>query len=109
MQKIISGKKFNTDTGVVIGQYNNLGSGADSTNDFHYWEATLFKTQKSGSFFIQGSGGPMSRFAQSCGQNSWSGGEDLIPVSREEAFEWAQNYLEVPLVEREFSDLIEEA
>ena len=109
MQKIISGKKYNTDTAVEIGSYNNLGDGADSTTDFRYWYGSLFKTQRSGSYFLHGHGGPMSRFAQAAGANSWKGGEDLIPMSREDAFEWAEKYLDVVLVEHEFADLITEA
>ena len=51
----------------------------------------------------------MTRFAQSAGQNTWGASWDIIPLSRKEAFDWAQVYLFPVVVEQEFSDLIEDA
>ena len=51
----------------------------------------------------------MSRFAQSAGQNSWSGGSDLIPMSKAEALEWAEKYLDAETVEEHFADSIKDA
>lgn len=107
MKKIIEGKLYNSENAVAIGSYDNLAHGADSINDFHYWEATLYKTPRSGRFFLVGEGGPMSRFAQSAGQNSWRGGSDLTPLSKEEALEFAEQYLDAETVIEHFE--IEEA
>ncbi len=104
MKKIIRGKRFDTDSA------HRIGSDCSSlpANDFGYWDVSLYVSPRSKSYFIAGSGGPMTRFAQSAGQNQWTGGSDLIPMTREEAFAWAQEHLTTEEIEKEFSDLIEE-
>lgn len=97
MKKIIDGLRFDTEKAIEIGSARYSYPG-----DFAHWEATLYKTPRSGRFFIAGSGGPMSRFSQSIGQNEWSGGEDLIPMSVEEAREWAERYLDAEEIEAHF-------
>lgn len=109
MMKIVNGRRYDTDKAIEIDEFNNFGRGADSVQDFRYWQASLYRTPKGGRYFIYGYGGPMTRFAQSAGQNSWGSGWDIIPLSRKEAFEWAQVYLSPDAVEQEFSDLIEDA
>jgi len=102
MKKIINGKRYDTEKAIVVGCADNVGSGCDSVTDFRYWEATLYQTPRSKVFFLAGKGGPMSRFAQSAGQNQWSGGKDLIPMATEEAQEWAEQYLDTSVIERFF-------
>lgn len=77
MKKTINGAAFNTEKAILIGT-----AGGGFPGDFKHWEAGLYKTPRSGRYFLAGSGGPMTRFAQSAGQNSWTGGEDLIPMTR---------------------------
>jgi hypothetical protein len=98
MKKIIDGLRFNTENAIEIGS-----AGEGFAGDLQRWVATLYKTPRSGRFFIAGSGGPMSRFAQSIGQNQWSGGSDLIPMSEEDALAWAEKYLDADTVERYFA------
>lgn len=109
MKKIINGLRYDTSKSITIGSYDNIGSGASSTSDFHYWEATLYKTPRSGKFFLAGEGGPMTRFARSIDQNSSGYGEDLIPMSREEALEWAERYLDADVIEEHFAEHIQDA
>ncbi len=109
MKKILDGIRYDTDRAVEIGSADNCCRGVDSVTDFGYWQATLYRTPRSGRFFIAGHGGPMSRFAQSCGQNCWRGGEDLIPMTREEALEWAELWLTTEQVEAGFAETIEDA
>lgn len=109
MKKIINGKRYDTKTAITIGHYDNIGHGASSMSDFAWWEATLYRTQRSGQYFIAGEGGPMSRFAQSQGQNTVGYGEDLIPMTKEEALEWAERYLDPEIIEEYFGDSIEDA
>jgi len=97
MKKIIDGLRYDTEKAIEIGS-----AGEGYAGDLQQWEATLYKTPRSGRFFVAGSGGPMSRFAQSVGQNQWSGGSDLIPMSVEEARGWAEKYLDADAVERHF-------
>ena len=109
MIKIVNGRRYDTEKAILIDEFNNCGLGADSVHDFRYWHAWLYRTPKGGRYFICGYGGPMTRFAQSAGQNTWGASWDIIPLSRKEAFDWAQVYLSPVVVEQEFSDLIEDA
>lgn len=103
MKKIIGGKVYDTKTADYIGSYWN---GYDM-RDFRYEELALYKTQK-GNFFVAGESGPLGCFAKSMGSGS-TGGEGLFALTREEALEWAERYLDPETCEEYFSDLIEEA
>jgi hypothetical protein len=107
MRAIINGKRYDTDTATLIGEAGSHGS--VSVNDFHYWEAGLYVTPRSGLYFIAGEGGPLTRFSRSTGQNSWSGGERIIPLSKDEALAWAEQNLTFKEVEEHFGDVIEDA
>jgi hypothetical protein len=109
MKKIIDGMRYNTEISVLIGKTNNIGRGCDSVNDFQYWEAALYKTPRSGRFFLAGSGGAMSRFAQASGQNTWTGGSDLIPLTKDEAYQWAEQHLSPEQLEAAFPEKIQDA
>jgi len=106
MKKILNGLRYDTDKAVEIG---SASGGGESTRDFEHWEATLYRTPRSGRFFLAGEGGPMSRFSQSIGQNSWSGGSDLIPMTREEALVWAEQHLNTEEIELHFPNNIKDA
>jgi len=79
---------YNTETAKLLGS----GDNGYPRNDFNFWEEDLYRT-KSGAYFLHGSGGPASRYAISTGQNSWSGGEKIIPLPTEQAREWAEEML----------------
>ncbi len=104
MKKIVNGVRYDADKAIEIGSESHGYAG-----DFRAWEATLYVTPKSRRYFLAGSGGPMSRFAQSAGQNEWTGGSDLIPMSKDEALEWAEAHLDADVVEEYFADMIEDA
>lgn len=103
MRKIINGRTYNTETSKVIGEWSN----SYGCSDFHYCEETLYKNTK-GAYFIYGEGGAMSKYSRPTGQNSWSGGKEITPLTREEAQEWAEKYLEAEEYEAEFGE-VEEA
>lgn len=88
MKKIINGKRYDTGTAKLIGEasYSNR-------TDFNYWSEELYQ-KRTGEFFIYGEGGPASKYSRSTGQNSWSGGEKIIPITIKEAKEWAEKYLD---------------
>lgn len=88
MKKVIEGVLYNTETAKWLAVWRNAGS----WRDFSHCEETLYRT-KSGKYFIHGEGGAMTKYAQSSGQNSWSGGEKIEPVSRKTAQEWAEEKL----------------
>ena len=101
MKKIINGKKYDTNTAKMVGEtsYSNWG-------DFEYWYEALYR-KKTGEFFLYGEGGAMSRYAQRIGQNTWGGGEQIIPLTLAEAQEWAEKYLDADEYEKIFGKIEE--
>lgn len=105
MKAIINGVRFDTEKAIEIGSASYNGS----VTDFQWWESTLYKTPKSGRYFLAGEGGPMSRYARSLGQNSTGGGSAIHPMEEQEALAWAEQYLDSDEIEEHFGHLIEEA
>lgn len=93
MKKTIDGIHYDTKNATAIGTAGTLGL-------LSHWEATLYRTPGSKRFFLVGEGGPMTRFAQSAGYNSWIDGEDLIPLIDEQALQWAQRYLALQNIQK---------
>lgn len=102
MKRIINGKKYDTATAKEIGSASNGGG----WRDFSHWEETLYR-KKTGEFFLFGEGGPMTCYSVSCGQNSWSGGSAIRPLTEAEAKEWAERYLDVDDYEEIFGEVEE--
>ena len=103
MKKIINQKRYDTETATKKGYWSN-GYGP---RDFQYCEETLYQ-KKTGEFFLYGDGGPMSKYATQCGNNSWSGGCDIIPVSYDAAREWAEKHLDADEYEDIFGEVTED-
>ena len=96
MRKVINGRTYNTATSKCIGQWSN----GHYTNDFQYCSEDLYKNTK-GAYFLHGEGGAMSKYATRSGDNSgW--GEEIIPMTTEEAQGWAEEHLDGDEVEAEF-------
>ena len=108
MKRIIDGFRYDTSKAVPVGTFNNQGIGATSRSDFKWFEATLYRTPRAHRYFLAGQGGPMTRFAQPTGDGA-TYGERIIPLSTEEAREWAEQHLSPETVEAEFGDYIEDA
>lgn len=107
MKKIINGLRYDTETATEVGGYSH-GS-YPSSGDFSHWSATLYKTPRSGRFFLYGEGGGMTRFAEHSPYGGSCGGEKLIPMDRPEALQWAEEYLDSDAIEKHFSDDIQDA
>lgn len=89
MKKIINGRVYDTDTAKELGSWDNgLGSG-----DFAVEIETLYR-KRTGEYFIYGWGGPASRYARQVGQSAWAAGERIMPLSYDDAREWAESHLE---------------
>ena len=75
MKKVISGRRYDTDTAKKVGEasYSNC-------SDFHYWSEELYR-KKTGEYFLFGEGGALSKYQQEVGQNEWTGGKEIIPLS----------------------------
>lgn len=103
MKRIINGKLYDTDTAKELG-VDSYGQGS---RDFHHWSETLYQ-KRTGEFFIYGEGGPMTKYAVSCGQNQWSGGEKIIPLTYQAAQKWAEEHLDADEYQQIFGDVNED-
>lgn len=88
MKKIINGKLYDTETARELGVDSYANSG-----DFNHWAERLYQ-KRTGEFFLYGEGGPMTKYAVSVGQNSWSGGEKIIPLNVDAARKWVEEHLD---------------
>ena len=88
MDKIINGKRYNTNTATIVGEWDNgIYGGINSI------EETLYR-KRTGEFFLFGSGGANTKYSKYIGSNNWAGSEVIIPLSWEEAQEWAEKHLD---------------
>ena len=87
MNKIINGKRYNTDTAERVGEWDN----GFNYNDFNYTGEELYR-KKSGEFFLYGESGALGKYAVNVG-NMRSGGEEIVPFSDAEARQWAEEHL----------------
>ena len=75
MNKIIKGKRYNTESAVHLANWDNgLGN-----NDLNYCRGELYRT-RSGNYFLYGTSGRV--------------GADIEPLSFDEAKEWAEQHLD---------------
>lgn len=102
MKKIISGKKYDTDTARKVGEWST----EFGRNDFHYVIEELYR-KRTGEYFLYGEGGSLSKYAEPVGLNSWQGGCRLMPLSYDEALSWAERHLDVDEYEEEFGEVSE--
>ena len=87
MKKIINGKMYNTETAKELESYWN----GYSERDFNYCYEVLY-VKKTGEYFLACEGGPMSPYAGHYGDMRGYG-EEIIPMTEEEAKEWAEEKL----------------
>lgn len=88
MKKVIKGKMYNTETAANVGCWDN----GLYCNDLYYCSETLYK-KKTGEFFIYGEGGAGSRYAGR--DNDFTCyGEIIMPMSLQDAKEWAELKME---------------
>lgn len=104
MKAIINGKRYSTENAVLVGEVSH-----GARRDFHAYTEGLYKTPRSGAYFLAGEGGPRSHYAVSCGQGEWRGGEKITPLDDDDALAWAEKNLTVQQVEAEFSASIRDA
>lgn len=103
MKVIKNGKKYDTETAKKIAEWSNNYN----YRDFQWCEETLYR-KRTGEYFLHGEGGPMSKYAESCGNNSWSGGSRIIPLTYEAAIKWAENHMDADDYENEFGTVTED-
>jgi len=103
MKKIINNRVYDTATAQKVGFWQNM---ADIRN-FNQFEETLYR-KKTGEFFLYGEGGPMTKYARTIGANEWSGGERIMPLTYQQAQEWAEEHLSGDKYEAIFGEVAED-
>ena len=98
MDKIIRGKRYNTETATEIAEY----SSDYSRSDFKWYEEELYQ-KRTGEFFLHGHGGPMTKYAESDG-DGWTYGEKIIPLTVDEAKDWVEKYSDTETYIKLFGD-----
>lgn len=101
MTKIIDGRKYSTSTATFIGE-----DGYSHPGDFSWWSEELY-VKKTGEFFLYGEGGPMSGYCEYRGNNEYGGSAKIIPMSEDEAREWAEAHLSYETYVKFFGDVEE--
>jgi hypothetical protein len=104
MKATINGKTYNTETASPIASAGYPGS----VTDFQNWDESLYLTAK-GSYFLHGSGGPMSAYAEPVGNNGMGGGSRIIPMTKAEALAWCEQRECQDAIEQHFADMVTEA
>ena len=101
MKRIINGRRYDTQTAKRVGytSYSTPGS-------LGYWSEDLYR-KKTGEYFLHGQGGPMSKYSQSVGENEWTGGKEIIPLTLEEAQAWVEKNLNGEMYEEIFGKVKE--
>ena len=103
MKKIIDRMLFNTETAEEIHSYSN-GYGY---SDFHHLAETLYLT-KLGAYFLHGEGGGLSKYAVRVG-NGTCEGEEIVPMTKDEAYQWLESVDAVDAIEAHFPELVKDA
>ena len=101
MEKIIKGRKYNTDTATSICTYDNgLPNG-----DFNYISEELF-VKRTGEYFLYCIGGAKTKYAKSDGDMICAG-STIIPISDEQAKKFVENYSTSDVYEEYFGEVNE--
>lgn len=103
MKSTLNHKVYNTETANFVAEAGTVMAG----NDFRAWKEKLYLTPK-GSWFLHGSGGPMSKYAEH-NLNRSTDGERIVPMTEYEALAWCEEHGAQKAIEQHFSHLIEEA
>lgn len=96
MNKVIRGKRYDTETAERIDSWSY-----SNPRDFDYVHEVLYR-KRGGEFFVYGEGGARSKYSRQVEQNCWSGGEEIRPLTDEEAREWVEEHCDGDTYERLF-------
>jgi hypothetical protein len=105
MKEIIDGVRYDTEKATDLGWVGN----DEFANDMRHWSGRLYRTPRSGRYFIAGKGGAMSRFAVPCPGGGSGGGSGIQPISEREALRLAEDCWSSDAIEEAFGHLIDDA
>lgn len=95
MKRIIKGRRYDTDTAKLAGTYETGYIG-----DLDWRNEQLYR-KSTGEFFLAGKGGAKTRWASRT-IDGFSSGDGILPLTLDEAREWAEEHLSVKDVENLF-------
>lgn len=101
MNKVIKGKRYDTNTAEALGEYQHL-----YPRDFNYVCETLYR-KRTGEFFLFGEGGAASKYRERTTDGMWCGGEKIVPLTLKEAQDWAEEHLDGDEYEKIFGEVDE--
>lgn len=87
MRKIINGRMYDTETAQFLAEWEA------HKHNFNWVRERLYR-KKTGEYFLHGEGGPASCWGQQVDNNSYTGGEDIVPMSEANARAWAEKHLD---------------
>jgi hypothetical protein len=105
MKEIIDGVRYDTEKAIDLGWVGN----DEFANDMRSWSGHLYRTPRSGRYFIAGDGGAMSRFSEPCPGGGYGPGAGIQPVTEQEALRLAEDCWSSGAIEKVFGHLIEDA
>ena len=97
---IINGKRYDTETAHRVAGWDN----GHFTSDFHYCHEVIWRTT-SGAWFLEGSGGALSSYAESVGDGT-CGGDAIVPMTDDEVSEWLERHHKIDALEQHFASAI---
>ena len=102
MIKIINGRKYSTETAIPLAYWENM----DYAYDYNWASETLYR-KRTGEFFLFCEGGAGTRYANCKADRTRTAGKCILPLSDQEAFEWASEKLSGEKVEEIFGSIPE--
>ena len=102
LKQIINGKMYNTETAQEIG----CDSNGMNLDNLWFAEETLYR-KKNGEFFLDGHGGPLSRYSRPNGSFSRCGARELVPLNDGEAKAWVERHCPADVYIETFGDVAE--
>jgi len=102
MKKIIKNKRYDTETADFKGSWSN----GLSDQDLEHCTEELYR-KRTGEFFLYGRGGALTIYASRSGAYSGDG-ENIFPLTYEQARQWAEKKLSVDEYEDIFVNITED-
>lgn len=97
MKKVIRGRLYDTEKAVLVGEFYDEAMPGD---DLAYYREELYR-KRTGEYFLYGTGNAGSKYSVWHG-NTASGSEKIIPLTYQQAQEWAEENLPPEEYEKEF-------
>lgn len=97
MERKINGRRYNTETAKRLATFEAPINPAD----MDYYTETLCRN-KFGAYFLHGQGGARTRYAKRIGKDNWASGENVVPLTEDEAKKWAEESCDTATYDRIF-------